>query len=296
MRASPAELVLVDADNEVVVRPDLSQPRQEALPPVVCRQWDPGAPTVREAGVYDRTGMDGTWDASLYTGSRTVALELAIFGDSTASAYEYTERLAAMTHPTRRPWLYVTRSGEGVGESWRIALRGTPFSLAYGKKAAAYLEMTLSFVAPDGYFESPLRERQSVGGLEVTTGLSLPNTFPVTFGSGMSSSTTEFTVAGSVPAPPVIYVYGPTTNPDIRTRDGDRFYVPGLSLAAGQFMAIDTAAGTVLLDGEPGASLFHLVDWSVSTFWRLTPGSNSIRLASAGGRLHIQWRERRFTV
>jgi Phage tail protein len=296
MRASPAELTLVDADNEIVVRPDLSSNSfSTSLPPVVCTQWDPGAPAVREAGVLDRTGADGTWDASRYTGSRTVAMDLAIFGDSTTSMYEYAERLAAMTHPGRRPWLYVRRSSERFGESWRINLRGTPFSLAYGKKAAAYLEMTLSFVAPDGYFESPLREAQSVGGLTADSDLTLPSAFPMTFGTTAGNSTTGFIIGGSAPVSPMVYVYGPTSNPDVRTTDA-RFYVPNLHLAAGQFLAVDMAAGTVLLDGSPDSSLYHLVDWSVSTFWRLSPGSHSVRLASAGGRLHLQWRERRFTV
>lgn len=295
LHASPAELTLVDTQDEIVIRPESPSYRS----PVLCKSWDPGAPAIREAGMYDRTGMDGSWDASSYTGARTVTMELTILGDQGSSAYEYAERLAAMTHPGRRPFLYVRRSQEHSGEDWRIGLRGTPFSLAYGMKAAAMLEMTLSFAAQDGYFESPLREAYSSGGVTGDSpGFILGGqVFPMTFGSGgYGYPTADVIVGGSAPVAPVLRIFGPVANPDVSTDSGDRFHVVGLNIEADHMLVVDMANGTALIDGGEDASVYHLVDWSVSSFWRLRPGPNTIRLAATTGRLHVQWRERRFTV
>lgn len=305
----PAELTLVDADTMLVVRP--VNPSHSS--PVLCKQWEITAPAVREAGIADRDGQDGVWDATSYTGAGTATLDLTVFGGSASltgdpadardfTAYDLVERLTAMAHPGRRPWLFLRRYDEGQQryetETWRVLLRGTPFSVAYGRKAGAYLELSLSFTTPQGYLESPLREAIGVpvvsGG---TAGAAFPMVFPLTFGAGESSgATVQAAVAGSVPVAPTLYVYGPVTGPDVRLDSGERFYLPGLSIASGQFLMIDMESGAVLLDGSPSASVYHLVDWSVSTFWRLRPGLTNVRYLGGGGQLTIQWRDRRYTI
>ncbi len=287
--AAPARLRLADSHDDITVR----QVPAGSGDPVVCREFDPGAPEIRES-VQPRTGGDGTIDASAYTGSRVVTFDLVVFGDQTDSAYGYAERLAAMAHPTRRPWLYVQR--EGLGEEWRIGLRGNPFSIAYGRRAAALLELSLTFTAPEGYFESGVRGIDSGAAPATSEGLILPTTFPIVLGGDIGSFNHPLTVGSSVPVAPLLYFYGPAADPRAELATGEVFSTAGLGLDSGQFLQVDMAAGTVLLNGDRGSSVYHLVDWSESSFWRLHPGTNYVSYGTSQGRMYLQWRDRRLTV
>lgn len=292
LNAVPAGLTIADEFDSLVVR---SRDDTYASP-VLCTSWDPGSPQVREA-VDSLVGVDGSMDATGFTSSRPVALELQVYGDATTSAYAYAERLAAFTHPTRRPFLYAERAEHTDYQTWRMLLRGQPHTLAYTRAAGAYLPLTLAFNAPDGYWESPLRERIAAAPDSASTGLTLPSAAPWVFGGGSSSySEVYIPNAGSVPVSPVLYVYGPATDPAISSDLGHEFAFDGLTLPAGSFVQIDMAACTVRIDAAPASSAFHLVDWSRSTFWRLQPGANTLRYTATSGVLAVHWRDRRYTI
>lgn len=294
MQAVAASLVLIDEIDTLTIRPE----RATAGDPIVCRQWDLGAPEVR-AAVADRASADGTIDRAGFTGARAVTFDLQILGDSNNSPYAYAERLAAMTHPSRRPKLRVTRNTpEAYGQTWEMTLRGNPFSVSYGRRAAALLEMQLSFAAPNGYLEGDNQGYDSgtPSGL-VDTGVTFPVTFPLATGNGGAENPyLDLIVGGSAPIHPIVYVFGPATNPELRTDADERFKLTGLTLATGQFVQIDMGAGTVRLDGAPEASIYHLVDFGVSTFWRWQPGLHTVRYLATSGRMAVHWRDRRLTI
>lgn len=295
MLAVPATITLVDGAEEIVVRsasPHIGDP-------ILCQEYDFGAPDVRDAST-ERVGADGVSDRAGYTGARTVTLDLVVLGDHTASAYAYVERLAALTHPYRRPRVQVVRNTpEAAGQTWEMTLRGSPFSITYGRKAAAMLELQLTFSAPDGYFLGPTQVYESAVTSDNTIGQGFvfPLSFPLSTGYNVNANPAlTITVGGSAPISPVIYIYGPATNPEVRTDDGERFKLAGLSLATGQFVQIDMGAGTVLQGGAADSSMFHLIDFTVSTFWRWLPGEHTVRYIATSGRMAIHFRDRRYTV
>jgi hypothetical protein len=290
MLRRPAVLTLVDGDTSIVLRPEVPT----AADAVVCTQWDLGSPDVRVSSA-PRVGADGNTDTTTLTGPRTATFDLIIRGDD---PYTVVESLARMTHPSRRPVLRVYRTG-GAGETYEMQLRGNPFSISYGKQAASMLQLQLSFEAPLGYLLGPPRTAETIpasnyGG----TGFSFPITFPLGtgFGSQVNPAATRV-IGGSAPVAPVVNIYGPVTNPRVSTAAGDVFAFTGLSLPAGEFVQIDMGAGTVRRGGDPQHSVFHLVDWSVSTFWSWPPGSTqTIRYTGSTGRVLAQWREARLTI
>lgn len=308
VKPAPARLRLVDGDEVVYVR----RTPAGSGDPVICSRWDPGAPEPRVAS-QERIGVDGAWDSTGYTGARTLVLELVVFGGkdeagNDRSAYWWAERLAAFTHPSRRPYLYATRdnddysTGRRAQESppgpveWRLALRGSPLSVSYERRTAALLEMTLTFVAPDGYFESPLDDRVGPpAGASAAKGLILPTPLPWGFG-GSTSPGLRVPVEGSAPVAPTLYFWGPVTDPWVRTSTGAQFKFTGLSLGSGQFVQVDMEYGHVRLAGSATASVYHRVDWTVSSFWRLNPGVTEIFYLTKGGSVNVQWRNRRFTI
>jgi hypothetical protein len=294
MQAVPASLTLVDGSESIVIRP----PVATAGDPIVCKQWDLGSPEVR-ASVSDRPGADGTVDASGYTGSRTVTMDLVIRGDVINSAYAYAERLAAMAHPYRRPKLKIVRnSPEARGQTWTLELRGNPYSLAFGQRAAALLEMQLSFVAPLGYLEGDYQGYDTLpAGLNPAVSWHFPVALPNNFGySAPTSPSITVTVGGSAPITPLVFIYGPVTNPKVGDEAGNVFAFDGLELASGDTVQIDMGAGTVLLNGTANASLFNNVDWSQSSFWRWLPGTHTFKYTATSGHASVYWRDRRFTI
>lgn len=293
MRTVPATLTLTDSIGTIVIRPAAPN----ASNPVVCKEWDLGAPDIRINSTA-RSGTDGTYDGAGFTGARTVTLDLQIFGDTAHSPYWYAERLAGMAHPVQRPTLSIMRpTTDTGGDAWTISLRGNPFSITYGRRAAALLEMQLVFNAPDGYLISPLRSYTSIPATAVTlTGFSFPFTLPFDLGTGAGTNPgLTFTVAGSAPVSPVIAIYGPVVNPSVGWGT-ERFTFAGLTLLDGEFVHIDMQAGTVRLNGSPDASVYHLVDFAVSTFWRFPPGSNTVTYLASSGYIVVQFNERRLTI
>lgn len=293
MQTVPAALTLTDTYGSLTIRP----PSPNVSDPIVCKEWDLGAPEVRVTST-PLTGADGTYDGAGFTGARTVTLDLVIFGDDAHSPYWYAERLAGMAHPGRRPTLGIVRPTlDTGGDSWTMELRGSPFAITYGRRAAALLEMQVVFNAPKGYLVSPLRSFTSVPAtLAVLTGLSLPFTLPMTLGTGSGTNPgLTFTVAGSAPVAPVVAIYGPVVDPTI-SWGTEQFTFDGLTLGLGEYVVIDMEAGTVRLQGSPDASVYHLVDFAVSTFWRLPPGTNTVTYLASSGYIQVQFNERRLTI
>ena len=318
VNAVPAELTLHDetrdlADTQypqalsrVVIRPVAKPAYTDPVyphPPVHCVQWDPGAPQIREV-VAPAIGRDGTIDDTTLAGARTVTLDLIVIGGPeqqpdgsyiTQSAYHWVEKLAAMTRPGARPWLYVTR-GTDTGVAWRLLLRGNPFSIGYSKTAASKLELRLIFAAPLGYFESPQRGIDTLAAAETTGGLIMAFHHPFNFGaSGGAPGGAPFVVGGSLPVEPVVIVSGPCNNPTVRLEDGQQFRFNSLALDVGDFVQVDMGAGTVRYGGDPTGSMYHTVDWRVSTFWRVDPGPHRMSM-TGGGKARIEWRDRRLTI
>lgn len=294
MKAVAASLTLVSDDDTLVLRP----PKATAGDPIVCTSWDLGSPAVRES-VTDQPSADGVIDRTSFTGARSVTFDLVVFGDRDQSPYAYLDRLTAMTHPRVRPRLLVVRnSPEARGQTWEMELRGNPYSISFGRAAAAKLDLQLSFSAPLGYLEGDWQGFQSLQADDSSAvGFSAPFFFPLATGNtNPANPILTLNIGGKVPINPVVYIYGPATNPEVTDDTGQRFKFAGLTLTSAQFVQIDMGHATVRLMGSPDASVYHLVDWSVSTFWQWRPGQRIVRYLATRGSVAVQWRDRRYSI
>lgn len=297
MITSPAELTLYDALDSVLLRPFVATAGDE----VMCRTWSLGAPDVRYTSV-ERPGADGVDEGPGYLGSRTVTFDLVLMGND---AYATLDRLIAFTHPARQPTLQVRRAtGPTAGQAWVMRMRGNPYSIEFGRRAAALLELQLSFTAPAPYLIGAMRTfSTSAGEIVPATDWLFPAGFPKTFGAGTSPyPRLTIDVGGSSPVHPMIYISGPVSNPEIRTDEGDRFRFTGLTLIAGQTVQIDMAAGTIrraeseTFTVNEDADLYSAVDWTVSRFWRWNVGLHHFQYRATSGTATIQFRERRLSI
>jgi phage-related protein len=122
-------------------------------------------------------------------------------------------------------------------------------------------------------------------------------TYPLSFARDYADITTpdaqvEATNEGNVPSPARLTITGPLTNPTIRNETTGEDLVLTYTLGAGETLVVDMGARSVLLNGT--ANRYSAVNWELTDWWLLAPGSNDISFAnasySAGASLLIEWR------
>jgi hypothetical protein len=114
---------------------------------------------------------------------------------------------------------------------------------------------------------------------DTETGLTLPITFPMVFNSAGPGDTGQILVnAGNTDVLPVITIYGPVSNPVVHNIQTDRLVSFGFNLAADEFLTVDFANRTALLNGTANRRRYRL---PVSTWWVLVPGPNEIRFRAS---------------
>lgn len=299
----PAELKLVNGTDTIVIRPKVAG----ALDPILCKQWDLGAPELRFTTVAN-PGSDGTTESDGYLGQRTVTMEVVVMGGkdpvtgAVHDAYWYASKLTQMQHPRATPVLQITRDDElNAGKTWNMALRGGGYTAPFTSRSAALLEMSLTFVCPGGLIDGPLLSFTTpTSGAGGNTDLDFPTSLPFTFGlTGSTFPQLNLNVGGDATVIPTVYISGPVKNPEVRSGD-DKFVFDGLTLIAGQTVQIDMASGAIRL-GSGGQitddmNAYNTVDWAKSSFWAWQPGFHNVRFYSTTGSVTVQYRERRLTI
>lgn len=111
-------------------------------------------------------------------------------------------------------------------------------------------------------------------------GWTFPWTFDWTFGGGSAGGTVFATNTGSAPAPWVARFDGPLVNPSITHQELGLTLLFNITLAAGDFLVVDSNAHTVLLAGT--ASRYSTL--AQPNWFDLSPlTSNTIRFNAASG-------------
>ena len=86
---------------------------------------------------------------------------------------------------------------------------------------------------------------------------------------------------GSIPTPPRLYVYGPITNPAITNLTTGETLTFAYTVAAGQFIDIDTKSPTAYRND--GVNLIDKLNAATNSFFLLGPGWTTLRLTGSGG-------------
>lgn len=98
------------------------------------------------------------------------------------------------------------------------------------------------------------------------------------FGTDAGGGTVTVTNAGLFGSPPVIKLFGTITNPVIKNiTTGKEIAFTGLTIAAGNYLEIDTARATVRYNGVPTQPMDGYLG-STTEMWELAPGDNNVRL------------------
>ncbi len=248
---------------------------------------DLGFPEVR--AVSDPlAGGDGEVDSTQYVGARAITAALTL----SRPVGPKLDLLRGLCHPGRRLWLHVARD-DWDGER-RILVRGNDVAAVPANLTRAQV----GWRAPAGLLEAVAADSVTLSPVgNASGGAAYPLTYPVAFNPGLVPGAALLQVGGTVPAPPIIDIYGPCHDPLVRligTGEQVRLLMP---VAAGQFVRVDMTARTVLLNGDPNQSRYGRLDFATSSWWALSVG-NAVQVVfspegpGAGCQAVLRWRRK----
>ena len=278
---------ITDTDNQVIL--DLSN---SATLPYAVTEIDPGMPAIR-ASVNDAPGRYGSVNVTRYFGARAVT---AGFVSDESGRRTLMNTLSELADPSQRFYLVVSIPEWGTGQ-WRMLLVADQFSMPLTYSDS---DVQAGWQAPDGVWESLTLGSRTIfpGGVQVG-GKVYPLSYPRDYGSGTPPGSAVITIAQNLATPTKIRIYGPVTAPSISnaTTGATVAFASTFTIAAGQYVSIDTGAGTVLANDDPSLSRLQFVDWSQSDLWWLMSGTNQIQFTGTGlsavSQTVLTWRERR---
>lgn len=258
---------------------------------LILTNLDLGFPAPRAVST-PTPGGDGSTDTTRYVGERAITAEVVCAYDAQADRNRWVDAMSGLMHPGWRYWLHVFE--DGWASERRILVRGDTFT----RTATPPVTVQMGWHAQAGLFEDTIVNSQILspsGGAE--GGLSLPLTFPMSFGVGVVPGYAYVTVGGTVPTPPTIDMYGPCSAPSVElVGTGQTVEFPGLALTAGTFLRVDLGAHTAYLNGDPTQSRYQFLDFAESDWWMLPPGVQQLLFApaspGAGCQAVVSWRTR----
>jgi hypothetical protein len=248
----------------------------------------------------DRVNAHGSYDTTRYLSAAAVSLSMLLWpGASGQAAEEFLDELGQLLSPSLRPALVV--SNDAWAQDRQLTVRYD--SIAKPLSDPTNWPVQVSWKAPAGTWED-------AGGTSVFVQAFIASSTGLTWGSsGMA-----WTVAGAVwpatsaPSPSQVtsdgntasqwtaLLYGPCAGPKL-ANDTDGLtleFTDDLTLAAGEFVLLDSAAQTAYRNGDPNQPVTGNLNFTTSAWWLIQPGANTIRYyptgAGAGSQAQLSFR------
>lgn len=260
---------------------------------VVVKSYDLGFPDVREVKA-DLAGQSGTTDLTSLHGGRVVTLAVSILDVPGATKHQTYDLLRAACHPAHRPQLFVQLAG--WPQQRVLTLRGQPASCVVGPTHGNFLEATLAWVAPSGVMTSVGTNSTVIApAVSAGTGISFPITFALAWTPGSATGIQTITNAGTEPTSPVWTFYGGATNVTVSNLTTGALMRIDVTIPDGHYLTVDMGARTAFLDSDPSQSVYGDIDFTVSTWWTIQPGANSVEVqadsSDATAEVFLTWRD-----
>ncbi|WP_406298056.1 phage tail family protein [Embleya sp. NBC_00888] len=162
----------------------------------------------------------------------------------------------------------------------RVIRRRLPVDRAY--RVGTIVGVALQWSCSDPRRYEATEQAVTTGLPQPESGLTFPLTFSLDWGTPAVSGTLTATNSGDAPAPVVIEFRGPVAMPSlVRLGDGVRLEYD-VTLTAAETLTVDTAAGTVRLDGAD--RLYTATNRSIpEQAFTLEPGSTDLAYRAAPG-------------
>jgi hypothetical protein len=245
-------------------------------PGYYCQSLDLGAPIVRDVTTNrpDAHGMD---DRTAYFAGRTVTVNITAMATTGAQIDAVAASFAPFMLPGGpRPVLHYVLDRPGAPERV-LTVRGESYD--WPIVGAVERDIVLTFIAADPIVRDPVTQTvTSWSGSTLGGGRTYPFVPPRVYPTGGAIVSGTIVTHGDLPAQPMLNIYGPITTPKVTLRTlvantlSQVWALAGFAIAAGHFCAVDTAARTAYMDGDPSQNVLGQIDW-VNTIWPVIPPS-----------------------
>lgn len=288
---------------QIALRGVLFDACDRAAPLVVSEFLDGfGVPTTRNDDKF-RPQSHGLFASPQYLGGRPMVCSVAAKGASVAAVMDAQADLGWAWRPVddTDSDLVVPLAFTLADPATKYLVFGKPTRAAFGYKTLArvyesgapFVEAALcEFLATDPRIYSADLSSTSSGTASTSGGLSFPFAFPFSFGATVLALVSAVN-AGNFPTYPVFTITaGPSGLSGIRILNnttGEEWSIT-LSLSSGDYLLVDMAEGSVLLNGA--ASRDSFVNRPPSSWWDLEPGTSSLEFigTGAGSTFLVEWR------
>lgn len=263
-------------DDDVLGRLDL-----ECADGFVVAEFAIGWPEVRSV-VRNLALADGVQDDTTYLGGRAVTVALRL-DSNVLPTQDLLDVLLPYVSPRRRPRLVyaVQRPVTDPSHVRSFTLRGADAPVVIDAPKHPVVVVQWVTTSPFAFGPDQLCAVATLSGTE-EDGRAYNLTFDRTYPFSAPFGITYFTVEGNAPTDWVGTLTAELEDPLIEI-NGVGVQFTGLTLTAGQTVIIDTAARTILRNGDPNDSVFGLSNFTAWTWdeLRLSAGTNTILLQGA---------------
>jgi hypothetical protein len=236
-----------------------------------------------------RAGDHGSHRGNDLAGVRIVTVELDIVA-TTSTTFDVAVnalQAASVLQSAETTFAFQRRGKVKQQVGARPRRRRIPNDLAF---QMGFGRATLQLDASDPRIYAQALSSAATGLPSAAGGLTFPATFPLTFGAVSSANTILAVNSGNFAARPLLVMTGPVDTPTVLHTTSGRYLTFAISLAAGDTLTVDLDARSVLLNGTASRRSALSAD---SSWWELTPGSNTVQYnaaATTASTLTMTWR------
>ncbi|MFJ6484007.1 MULTISPECIES: phage distal tail protein [unclassified Streptomyces] len=266
----------------------------------------PGTPfTVDRSGLtgwedlpeYDSSDAErptghGAWPGARYAKPRKIGGTVWMTPARGASLSTVRILRQAMALGDAERWLAVRMHGEVLAVRARISQRVLPADRVYATQGAAKASLQWTATDPRRYLIG--EQSAIVPAPEPESGLTWPLVWPLTWGQAAKTGDSAAENTGSAATHPVITFRGPCSTPSVTERTTRRRLRYDIDLTSGDELVVDTAAGTVTLNGTASRRHTATADSSPEELFALEPGVAELSFrpdsAAPGAVMTVRWR------
>ncbi|TDD90770.1 phage distal tail protein [Actinomadura rubrisoli] len=153
---------------------------------------------------------------------------------------------------------------------------------------------TIQWTASDPRRYAPAEQTVSIPQPTAGAGLIYPLTYPLDYGTASETGVRTVEVGGDTPTSPVVTFYGPCTGPRLTVVETGRSIGFDVPLVAGETLVVDTANGSVELDGADRFNTLTAASVPIEDL-TLIPGIQTLTFRAStyggGASCDITWRD-----
>jgi hypothetical protein len=243
----------------------------------------------------DRPTGHGAWPGARYAKSRKVTgqvwlLPAGTAEEATLSAIRTLRQALSLRDEER--WLAVRLHGETLAVRARVSQRVLPTDRLYALQGVS--RATVQWLATDPRRYEPDEQTVTTGPPQPEPGLTWPLNWPLDWGRAAVTGDVGARNDGSAPTHPVIGFRGPCATPSVTEQTSGQQLRYDIVLAAGDELVVDTAAGTVTLNGTASRRSTAAAGSCPEELFAFDPGQAQLSFrpdsAQEGAAMTVRWR------